>query len=231
MTPNFEKSTHLATELLYNQDISHRILDVRTLEYSKNIVFDSLQAYCQYTRQPIERFISEENSLLKDSCTLYDRETNYYIVLYNDDIRIWERKNWSIAHEIGHIYLEHTKDEEIEEVESHFFAAQLLMPEYTLYKITQEYGSIQPNYLTEIFGVSNRAAKKRIGTMKRKRSFRAMKKDKEIWDIHKEKVEIFFRCLEDGSCFRNTLNFHNLMKTEYEQLQREEMAFQRALDF
>lgn len=224
--PNFDKCTREATKLLYKQTISDRVLNVTDLKYDRNILFDSIQNYCQYTRVPITNFISEEKDTLKDGCTLYDKATGYYVVLYNAGITYFEHRNWTLGHEIGHIYLGHTKDGDIEEVEAHFFASQLFMPEYSIYMMAHEYGPVNVDALVEIFGVSPEAAKKRIGTMNKKYCVSATEKDKEIWELQKERVAIYYDCLKDGADYRSTLIAWDNYKHEYERAQRPEMYSQ-----
>lgn len=214
--PDFEKCTAEATNLLYKQDISHRILNVQNLDYDKNIIFDSVQNYCMYTRTPLSIFLSENKRILKVGCTIYDSKSNYYIVLYNSNVRCFEHLNWTLAHEIGHIYLGHTDDGDTEEVEAHFFASQLFMPEYTLLMMAQSYGFVDVHALTEIFGVSFEAASKRINTMKKKTFFSATREDKEIWETQRERVDLYFECLKDGSNYQNALSFWLEMKADYE---------------
>lgn len=224
--PNFSRCIEKATELLYQQDVSNRILNIMNLEYDKKILFESIQTYCQYTRCPITSFISADNETLKDGCTLYDRKTGCYIILYNDEIRYFEHKNWTLAHEIGHIYLGHTKDEDIEEVEAHFFASQLFMPEYSLYMTAKEYGELSCDDVVEIFGVSPEAARRRLRTIQRKIYISETKKDKEIWNAQRERIDMYYECKKDGSDYRSTLIYWNDFKLEYERDLRAEMYAQ-----
>lgn len=218
--PNFERCTVEATKLLYKQDVSNRILNIRNLTYDKNIIFDSIQNYCQLTRTPLFYFLSEDKQMLKDGCTIYVPEHDLYIILYNADITYFEHLNWTLAHEVGHIYLGHTKDDDLEEVEAHYFAAQLLMPDYTLFMTAKEHGGISSEDITEIFGVSPEAAQKRIQTMKKRTCFRASKKAKEIWASQRERVDMYFECQKEGWDFRNTLSFWLDMKAEYDRQMR-----------
>lgn len=215
--PNFEKCTIEATKLLYQQDVSNRILNVQELTYDKKIIFDSIQNYSQLTRRPLTDFLSEDKQMLRDGCTIYSPDNDIYLVLYNGFCSHFEHLNWTLAHEVGHIYLGHTEDGDTEEVEAHFFASQLFMPEYSIFMMAHEYGPVYPEALTEIFGVSNEAAKKRISTMKKKNCFSATKQDKDIWQSQRERIEIYYECLKDGGDYRNTLIFLNEMKAQYEQ--------------
>lgn len=214
--PDFEKCTTEATKLLYKQDVSDRILNIQKLNYDKNIMFDSIQDYCQLTRTPLFYFLSENRQMLRDGCTIYVPEHDLYIVLYNVEIRYFEHLNWTLAHEIGHIYLEHTEDGDLEEVEAHYFAAQLMMPDFALFTMAHEYGRISVKDVVEIFGVSEEAATKRIETMKKRTYIYFSSCEKEIWNTQKERVDMYFECLKEGYDFRNTLSFWQDMKADYE---------------
>lgn len=224
--PDFEKCTVEATKLLYKQDVSNRILNIQNLTYDKNIVFDSIQNYSQLTCTPLFYFLSEDKQMLRDGCTIYMPKNDLYIILYNAEITYFEHLNWTLAHEIGHIYLGHTKDSDLEEIEAHYFAAQLLMPDYTLFMTAKEFGKISSEDITEIFGVSPEAAQKRIQTMKKRTYFCASKKAKEIWQLQKERISMYYECQKEGWDYRNTLSFWLEMKANYERQCRLEMYSQ-----
>lgn len=226
LKPNFDKCTREATKLLYQQDVSSRILNVQNLTYDKNIIFESIQNYSQLTGKPLSDFLSEDKQMLKDGCTIYIPDSNIYLILYNGYCSHFEHLNWTLAHEIGHIYLGHLKDGNVEEVEAHFFASQLFMPEYSIFMMAHEYGQVDGYALTEIFGVSLEAANKRISTMKKKYCVNASKKDKEIWEAQKERVAMYYDCLKDGTDYRTTLILWDDYKHEYERAQRAEMYSQ-----
>lgn len=205
-SPNFEKCTSLATELLYNQNVKNRKLDIQKLNYGeKNIIFDTVQNYASLVNLPVSMFLSEDNTILNDGCTIIVDE-NTYLVLYNKEISYWEHLNWTLAHEIGHIYLDHKEDGAIEEIEAHYFAAQLFMPEYSIFMMTKEHGQIDKSDLMEIFGVSPEAAQRRIETMKKKSIFRASTIDKSIWNIQKERVDLYYSCEKNRMRYRSTLD-------------------------
>lgn len=224
--PDFERCTVEATKLLYRQNVSNRILDIQNLTYDKSIIFDSIQNYCQLTRQPIANFLSEEKQMLKDGCTIYLPEYDCYIVLYNAEIHCFEHLNWTLAHEVGHIYLGHTDDGDLEEVEAHYFASQLFMPDFTLKMMSKHYGPVTAEDIIEIFGVSAPAAKKRVQTMNKRTCVTFSSRAKEIWEIQREKVDLYYECKKDGSDFRNTLAFWLEMKTNYDREMRATMYAQ-----
>ena len=57
-----------------------------------------------------------------------------YYIFYNDEI-IYERQNFTILHEIGHIVLGHTQDSELADAEANFFAKYILVPPILVYKL------------------------------------------------------------------------------------------------
>ena len=217
MKPDFERCTNLATMLLYQQKIEDRILDIRSLTYDKKIYFDTIQGYAFYTRTPISAFPVSDDGLLKDGCTLV-LGNDEYLILYNNQVNNYEHLNWTLAHEIGHIYLGHTQDGPIEEIEAHFFAAQLFMPEYSLYMMHRNYGPVYAKDLVEIFGVSPEAARNRIKTMNKKSMFSASQKDKEIWEQQEKRVKLYHEVSKDRDAFRcclaYDLYFKDMMESE-----------------
>lgn len=221
--PNFERCTVEATKLLYQQDVSNRILNIQNLIYDKAIVFDTIQNYCQLTKRPLSDFLSDDKQMLRDGCTIYNQVCNCYIILYNAEITYFEHLNWTLAHEIGHIYMGHTKDDDLEEVEAHYFAAQLLMPDFAIKMIAHEHGKVTVDDIIEIFGVSPEAAQKRIGTMNKRTCISFPTRAQEIWIAQKEKVDLYYECKKDGFDFRNSLSFWLEMKADYEQQMRAEM--------
>ena len=92
------------------------------------------------------------------------------IILYNEEELI-ARIRFSILHEYGHYKLQHdldTKDEEMYkkfEVETNYFAAQLLMPEQLIRELQSRGKRITKEFLIELFEVSEMAAQKRINTL------------------------------------------------------------------
>lgn len=83
-----------------------------------------------------------------------EKEDHEYI-FYNDIDRSYERQNWTILHEIGHIVLDHTGHSEHEEDEANFFAKYAIAPPILVHKIGAK--SIKDIY--EAFDISLEAAK------------------------------------------------------------------------
>ncbi len=201
--PDFDKCIKLANDLLFKQSFISTRLDVTTLIFSKKIYFFSIQEYCEATDTKLTDFISKANQCLVDGCTIKYGE--FYFILHNDKPQCKEHLNWTRAHEIGHIYLNHNKDEDLEEVEAHFFAAQLLMPEYTLRQASSHF-KLDCSTIMDVFGVSEEAALKRMNTLSKKWFFNPSAKDKYIWLNHKKDIELYSYCLEQDLSFADIVN-------------------------
>ncbi|MCI1654075.1 MAG: ImmA/IrrE family metallo-endopeptidase [Lachnospiraceae bacterium] len=75
-------------------------------------------------------------------------------ICYNDIDRSYERQNWTILHEIGHIILDHAGHSDREEAEADFFAKYAIAPPVLIHKIKA--GSAQDIY--DAFDISMEAA-------------------------------------------------------------------------
>ena len=77
------------------------------------------------------------------------------------------RKSWTIAHEIGHILLEHVDDGRVSEIEANFFAAELLMPEEVLSALSVKIwdGAFPVSEIVRYFAVSQTAALRRARSL------------------------------------------------------------------
>lgn len=191
--PNFSRCEKLATELLARQTLNSSRINIQLLKYDKTIIFDSIQNYCKLTNANLSRFTAEDQ-LLHEGC--FVKHNDIYIVLYNSKVQSLEHLNWTLAHEIGHISLEHKKDSEIEEIEAHFFAAQLLMPQYTIYKM-DKFSSVTTEDIAMIFNVSYHAAWKRLKTLKKKYAITCTKSDRLIYEMMRPTIEDYYRNYND----------------------------------
>ena len=120
----------LAHELLLRQKPARLPIKVERLCFEKNVVIDSLGHYLALTNDTREGLCVGAQGALDDGCTLIKRwkgkET--YIILYNERVCSGRRRNFTLAHELGHIYLGHTGDDAAQERQANAFAAQLLLP-------------------------------------------------------------------------------------------------------
>lgn len=219
--PDFEKATKLATHLLLLQDLSERFLDVKTMRLDKNIVFTTYDEYAQLVGQDLPAY-DKSNKNSPGNTGLYIERTvgknTFFVIAYNDKEEIYERRNWTLAHEVGHVYMGHKTGKGIEEIEANYFAAQYFMPEYTLYKMRQEYGMFTAADLSEIFGVSIESAQKRIKTFNNKSLFDGSTESRLIWERQKPKIDLYFKCKKTGEDFRFALEIENWYNEQMREL-------------
>ena len=95
-------------------------------------------------------------------------------IFYNDNI-MSERQRFSIAHEIGHIWLEHKSSSKETEAEADHFAAYLLAPT----PIILELGLDNPKDISNLFSISYSAA---TNALNRTRSRKKCKVDQESFE-------------------------------------------------
>ena len=102
------------------------------------------------------------DSGLKDGFTVF-LPGGDCVILYNDKVKSHYRKNFTIAHELGHIHLGHASDGPLRELEADTFAAELLMPRILLREMHLRCGhSISYTELSSLFRVSRQAARIRL---------------------------------------------------------------------
>lgn len=173
--------------------------------------------YCGIQLQ-IQDFGSE-SAILQD---LIIGKNKFSIIFYNQN-HLNTRIRFSIAHELGHHILCHDKNNHEGygkmEIETNFFAAQLLMPEQIIWELIRRGITINENKLVELFNVSKEAAKKRIETL-RKRDQRFMTlEEKEQNDIILLKYKSFLDNIKP--VYQNT----NWYDDEYEMQKEREKWF------
>ncbi len=132
-----------------------------------------------YSKQMKRRNLSYKEMLsfagTEDAFT--DYENDLYLIYYNDLNQIIMKSNryrWNIAHELGHILLEHHKkykktrifrnqlsDEEYNklEAEANYFAAYILFPHSVVVKFKKRMNSFE---ISALFKISNKASQIRI---------------------------------------------------------------------
>lgn len=162
--PGFDKAQNAATDLLNKQYLDSLSIDVRTFQFDRRIIIDSLQSYAAKTGQQVTDLIC---SAFSGSYVVKHPRCN--LILYDEREKNECRKHWGIAHEVGHIYLGHENDGATEEIEAHFFAAQLIMPEIALRHISSRLGGLTPFDISGTFNASLDAASRRILTLSRRR--------------------------------------------------------------
>lgn len=198
MIPDFERATKEATKLLAMQkDLLFYAHDIRGIRTNKNIIFDSMQAYCALTHAPLGKFMGY-NGLLKDGCTIYDHRNDLYLILYNFPLERGSlipltRLNWTLSHELGHIYLGHTTESRVNEIEANHFAAQLLMPDISMVSIVWMFDNVTVEDISNLFWVSKEAARKRLDTVRRHYDFIPGPLSDDIWKRQRDRIFRYFK--------------------------------------
>lgn len=130
------------------------------------------------TKDPLD--LHRDNS---DGRTYRSRPNGMYCIVYDDvNVKVQERRTWTIMHEIGHIVLGHLVDfKEIAlnhgimnpqqygnlEKEANYFVSEFLMPS----AIIKHFESITSSKIALLFGVSYNAAEKKRSRLSEKPYF------------------------------------------------------------
>ncbi len=130
---------------------------------------------CKFSE--IKNFINRDTPIYKSSGFLANRN-GHYIIIYNDSDDFF-RIRWTIAHELGHYYLNHNFENQNEydaqEIEANYFASQLLMP-IELLLLLDQYYYLEELVLEKYCRVSHEAAKNRLNYyFRRKYTFANLK--------------------------------------------------------
>ena len=111
--------------------------------------------------------------------SLYNATNGMYIVVYNQN-QYDKRQIWTLAHEFGHIALEHHKIAGVTyssdlydrfESEANFFASEFLAPTPLIQHIEHECGKVDQRDLEFVFSLSGEAASYRLRDYKREKMF------------------------------------------------------------
>lgn len=125
----------------------------------KGVRVSSYQKYAAKTGISVEE-ITLGNEL-KDAFLLKGLRPGITLILYDEDKYIARIKH-TLLHEVGHVKCGHRKHGEQEEIEAHFFAAQVNAPNALLKAIEKRGYNINIPFLINGFGLSEEAAKKKM---------------------------------------------------------------------
>ncbi len=162
--PNFERAYIMANNIL----VSSNVLEEFPVKVKKIVEDDSSVKCCSYKKARKYEGLNLENFGSKSAVLI--EQDGRKIIFYNES-ELKERIRFSILHEYGHYKLSHnldTKDKEeykTYELETNYFAAQLLMPEQLIREIQARGIRVTNKLLIDLFGVSNEAAERRVNTL------------------------------------------------------------------
>lgn len=102
-----------------------------------------------------------------DGFTAYDEKNKKYLIVIDVSCE-HERRRFTLAHELGHVFLQHfTKNKNlpdfIQEQAANAFAGELLMP----FEMMKKTSGFPPDYIFSLFGVSYSAYACRLSFLKK----------------------------------------------------------------
>ena len=97
-----------------------------------------------------------------DGYSIYNAKTKRYIIALDNVNYDLSRQRFTLAHELGHIFLQHHPkykylSDYVKEKSADAFAGELLMPREIMYKTAK----FPPNYVLDLYGVSYSAYEQR----------------------------------------------------------------------
>lgn len=132
--PNFDLAEEKARDLRLAQTSDELALDMRCIDFDLPIIIDTFQNYATLTGCTVEQLSPDRT--LGEGYTIIGNDI--FIILYNGNVPYNKHTNWTLAHEVGHIYLGHDTDGALQEVEAHWFAAELLSPESVIIEVARK---------------------------------------------------------------------------------------------
>ena len=141
--------------LLLRQRLRSLYITAEKLDYDRPIRFWSYEMFCHHTLATRRQLEAEAST--RDGFTV--RRGGQYHVLYNERVTNMRRRNFTLAHEVGHVYLNHADDSDANEAQADAFAASLLMPPVLVQELARRWGTVPTvEQLCGVFAVSRRAA-------------------------------------------------------------------------
>lgn len=134
-----------------------RTLPVEPDRFQSPCAILSYQAYADLAGIPADR-LPEELTACDGYSVAGLREKP--LLLYNGSLPPGRRR-FTVAHELGHLLLGHRERGKRQEEEADLFASALLMPDALLYALLRRGLLLTDAFLTETFGVSRAAARKK----------------------------------------------------------------------
>lgn len=209
--PNFGVAYSKANEILVKSRIN------ADFPYSvKDLIKEQSEIRCRTYKKALTYGI-DISSFGSESAVIFEYGGKY--IIFYDNEKPMNHVKFSILHEFGHQVMGHDfkkKDSDTYhkyEVETNYFAAQLLMPEQILREFQQRGTKITHKFLQETFEVSYQAAEKRITTLAKTSIEWRSRTEKEFDDIILLKYKRFLNSLKP---VQNRYNFEDEYSRELE---------------
>lgn len=179
--PSFASAYSKANEIL----VKSRVIE--TFPYSvKKLVTEQSEIKCRSFKKALKHGVDITD--FGSESAVITKKGDKYIIFYDGEKPAYH-VDFSILHELGHKINNHNfqkKDEDTYskyEVETNYFAAQLLMPEQILREFQCRGIKITHDFLQNHFNVSYKAADKRISTLAKTNAEWRSRMEKEFDDI------------------------------------------------
>lgn len=134
--PNYQKAEDSAYKLLeIYGGLDKSVFPIDLPYLIDQLPFINLQSYSSLARKSNTSVdYIQETTGSKDGVTFFCEKRDSYIIEFNDEIEYWPRIRFTLAHELGHIFLGHLinspygKVTKTQETEANMFARHLLVP-------------------------------------------------------------------------------------------------------
>ena len=180
--PNFSVAYSRANEILATSNV------ISTFPYSAiDLVKEQIGIPCKSYQFALSKYGFDARDLGSDSAIVTEMGGRY--IIFYDKEKPEGHIKFSLLHELGHPANGHnlaTRDPDTYqkyEVETNYFAAQLLMPEQIIRELKRRGKAITVSFLVNTFGVSATAAQKRIETLAKTNTEWRNRQEKEYDDI------------------------------------------------
>lgn len=182
--PDFASAYSKANEILVKSSV------IDTFPYSpKALVKEQTSTPCRSYKKAREKYGVEMTAFGSESALLIEYQGRN--IIFYDDTKPDTHIRFSILHELGHdvnghdLSIKATDTEKYHryEVETNYFAAQLLMPEQIIRELQHRGVCITRQFLQKQFCVSGQAADKRIETLAKTNAEWRSRAEKEFDDI------------------------------------------------
>lgn len=125
--PNYEKATNAAYNVLKDYEGPFPHVDIMKILRQNNDV--KLHTYAELSKLYGVSITQLENNHVPSyhGFTIFNKSQHKWIVYYNET-KPCETLRFTLAHELGHIILEHSNDDDVDRKEADCFARNLLCP-------------------------------------------------------------------------------------------------------
>lgn len=160
----------VAAKLLLMQDNLSSIIDARDMKLPDSIFIVSFDEYAKLTGASVGDL--SKDGVYNDGYTIIAGDNK--IVLYNSDYDVLcpQRLRFSLAHEIGHIFMKHKEDDAKSEDEANYFASQIVAHDAIVVSMLKGDWERDLDFIREQLGISWDTARIKLKNINRnKRSY------------------------------------------------------------